>query len=131
MQKKRVLVVEDEESLLKLLTVILTVNGYEVFGASTGNEALGKLSDETFDLIILDIMLPDINGYDICRQIKGNSLHANIPVVMLTAKKSAEDRELGSTCGADLYLTKPFKSAVIIEVINKLLSGKATVEINQ
>ncbi|MDA8414788.1 MAG: response regulator [Desulfobacteraceae bacterium] len=130
MQRKRVLIIEDEESLLKLLTVILTVNGFEVSGVSTGSEALEKLSNEAFDLILLDIMLPDINGYDICRRIKEHPLHASIPVVMLTAKKSAEDRELGSTCGAAAYLTKPFKSAIIIEVIEKLLGKGVKMEKN-
>ena len=122
MQKKRVLIVEDEESLLKLETILLTVKGYEVSGASTGKEALEKLSDGTFDLILLDIMLPDIDGYEICRQIKEHPRHTDIPVVMLTAKKSSEDHERGAICGADAYLTKPFKSAMIVEVIESLLT---------
>jgi twitching motility two-component system response regulator PilG len=123
MQKKRILIVEDEESLLKLETILLTVKGYEVSGASTGNAALEKLSGESFDLVLLDIMLPDIDGYEICRQIKEHPRHAGVPVVMLTAKKSSEDQERGAVCGADAYLTKPFKSALIIEVIEKLVSS--------
>ena len=129
MTKKRVLIVEDEESLLKLETILLTVKGYEVSSASTGNDALEKLSgDETFDLILLDIMLPDIDGYEICRRIKDHPRHVGTPVVMLTARKSAKDQELGTTCGADAYLTKPFKSAMIIEVIERLLSGSSRVK---
>lgn len=125
MHKKRVLIVEDEESLLKLETILLTVKGYEVSGASTGKDALEKLAGETFDLILLDIMLPDIDGFEICRRIKEHPRHAQIPVVMLTAKKSTEDQERGATSGADAYLTKPFKSAMIIEVIEKLISGSS------
>jgi twitching motility two-component system response regulator PilG len=121
MKKKRILIVEDEESLLKLETILLTVKGYEVSGASTGTTALEKLSDQTFDLILLDIMLPDIDGYDICRRIKEHPRHASTPVVILTARKSIEDQERGATCGADAYMTKPFKSAMIIEVIEKLV----------
>jgi twitching motility two-component system response regulator PilG len=68
-------------------------------------------------------MLPDIDGYEICRQIKEHPRHAGVPVVMLTAKKSSEDQERGAVCGADAYLTKPFKSALIIEVIEKLVSS--------
>lgn len=128
MKKKRILIVEDEVSLLKLETILLTVKGYEVSGATTGNEALEKLSGETFDLILLDIMLPDIDGYEICRRIKEHPRHAGIPVVMLTARKSTEDQELGATCGADAYLTKPFKSAMIIEVIERLLHGSTKVK---
>ena len=127
MQKKRVLIVEDEESLLKLETILLTVKGYEVSGVSTGNAALERLSGEQFDLILLDIMLPDVDGYDICRRIKEHPRHAGIPVVMLTARKSIEDQERGATCGADAYLTKPFKSALIIETIEGLLSGSSRV----
>ena len=123
MQKKRVLIVEDEESLLKLETILLTVKGYEVSGASTGQEALEKLASTAFDLVLLDIMLPDIDGYEICRRIKEHPQHARIPVVMLTAKKSSEDQKRGVLCGSDAYLTKPFKSAMIIEVIEKLLGG--------
>ena len=128
MQKKRVLIVEDEESLLKLETILLTVKGYEVSGACTGNDALEKLSgDETFDLILLDIMLPDIDGYEICRRVREHPRHAGTPVIMLTGRKSSEDQKRGATCGADAYLTKPFKSAMIIEVIERLLSGCASV----
>jgi len=123
MRKKRVLIVEDEESLLKLETILLTVKGYEVSGASTGNAAMEKLSGGAFDLVLLDIMLPDIDGYEVCRQIKEDPRHADIPVVMLTAMKSIEDQERGTTCGADAYLTKPFKSALIIETIERLLIG--------
>jgi twitching motility two-component system response regulator PilG len=72
-------------------------------------------------------MLPDIDGYEICRRIKEHPRHASTPVVMLTAKKSAEDQERGTTCGADAYLTKPFKSAMIIEVIEKLVRDNSKV----
>jgi DNA-binding response OmpR family regulator len=121
MQKKRVLIIEDEESLLKLETILLTVKGYDVTGVTTGTGALEKLSEETFDLVLLDIMLPDIDGFEVCRQIRKNTRTSKVPVVMLTARKSLEDQERGSECGADAYLTKPFKSAMIIEVIESLL----------
>jgi twitching motility two-component system response regulator PilG len=129
MQKKRILIVEDEESLLKLETILLTVKGYEVSGALNGNEAMKKLSDELFDLILLDIMLPDIDGFEICRQIRRNPRISRIPVVMLTAKKSPDDHERGLACGASAYLTKPFKSAMIIEVIEKFLHSPSAVEV--
>jgi len=128
MQKKRVLIVEDEESLLKLETILLTVKGYKVSGASNGKAAMEKLSGGQFDLILLDIMLPDTDGYEICRRIKEDLRYADIPVVMLTAMKSIEDQERGATCGAEAYLTKPFKSALIIETIERLLSGRSRVK---
>jgi len=128
MQKKRILIIEDEESLLRLETILLTVNGYEVSNASTGKDALEKLSCEQFDLVLLDIMLPDIDGYEICSRIKEDPRHAGIPVVMLTGRKSSGDQERGASCGADAYLTKPFKSAMIIEVIERLLPGSGRVK---
>lgn len=122
MQKKHILIVEDEESLLKLETILLQVKGYEVTGAANGKDALEKLAQRSFDLVLLDIMLPDIDGFEICSRIRQNQLTANIPVVMLTAKKSQADQERGTACGANAYLTKPFKSAKIIEVIEGLLN---------
>jgi len=128
MQKKRILIVEDEESLLKLETILLTVKGYEVAGALTGNEALQKISVEKFDLILLDIMLPDIDGFEVCTRVKKDPRSSGIPVVMLTAKKNPDDLERGVACGASSYLTKPFKSAMIIEVIEKLLRSSSSKE---
>jgi len=128
MQKKRILIIEDEESLLKLETILLTVKGYEVSGALTGSDGLKKIADETFDLIVLDIMLPDLDGFEVCSRIKQNPRTTDIPVVILTAKKSPEDQNRGKDCGASAYLTKPFKSAMIIEVIEKILHGRPGLE---
>jgi len=123
MDKKRILVVEDEESLLKLETILLTVKGYEVIGCISGTDALLRLEREHIDLVLLDIMLPDIDGFEVCRRIKHDSKTSHVPVVMLTAKKSQADQERGAACGADAYMTKPFKSAVIIETIENLING--------
>lgn len=122
MQKKHILIVEDEESLLKLETILLKVKGYDVTGAITGNDALDKLAKIEFDLILLDIMLPDIDGFEICKRIRKEPRTASVPVVMLTAKKSPADQERGTACGANAYITKPFKSAMIIDVIEGLLN---------
>lgn len=121
MGKKRILVVEDEESLLKLETILLTVKGFEVVGAFTGQMALDKLATEEFNLVLLDIMLPDIDGFEICRHIRNNPQTAGLPIVMLTAKRTLDDRERGFGCGANAYLQKPFKSAMIIDEITRLL----------
>lgn len=122
MQKKRILVVEDEESLLKLETILLTVKGFEVVGAFTGKMAIDKLTTEEFSLVLLDIMLPDIDGFEICQYIRSNPRTATLPIVMLTAKKSQEDHDRGMLCGANAYLHKPFKSVMIIDKITSLLS---------
>ena len=122
LRKKRVLIVEDEESLLKLETILLTVKGFEVIGATTGKMAIDKIGVEKFDLVLLDIMLPDIDGFEVCRQIRKDSRTAAVPIIMLTGKKTMDDRDRGVSCGANAYLVKPFKSAMIIDEINRLLS---------
>lgn len=128
LRKKRVLIVEDEESLLKLETILLTVKGFEVIGASTGKIAIEKIGVEAFDLVLLDIMLPDIDGFEVCRQIRKDPRTSAIPIIMLTGKKSQYDHDRGVLCGANAYLIKPFKSAIIIDEINRLLSLSGTGE---
>lgn len=123
LRKKRVLIVEDEESLLKLETILLTVKGFEVIGAYTGKMAIDKIGVEAFDLVLLDIMLPDIDGFEVCRQIRKDPRTANVPIIMLTGKKAQDDYDKGVLCGANAYLVKPFKSAVIIDEINRLLAA--------
>jgi twitching motility two-component system response regulator PilG len=122
LKKKRILVVEDEESLLKLETILLTVKGFEVLAAFTGEMAIEKIGVEPFDLVLLDIMLPDIDGFEVCRQIRKDPRTSSVPIIMLTGKKAQDDHDRGVLCGANAYLVKPFKSAMIIEEINKLLS---------
>ncbi|MDY0212505.1 MAG: response regulator [Desulfuromonadaceae bacterium] len=121
MRKKTILVVEDEESLLKLETILLTSRGFEVIGATNGKIALEILEKEKVDLVLLDIMLPEIDGFEVCRRIKSNPETKKLPVIMLTAKKSQEDLARGNEVGADWYVTKPFKSAKVIEIIERLL----------
>lgn len=122
LRKKRILIVEDEESLLKLETILLTVKGFEVVGAVTGKMAIEKMAVEDFDLVLLDIMLPDIDGFEVCRHIRGNSRTAMIPVIMLTGKKAQNDHDRGVLCGANAYIVKPFKTAMIIDEINNQLA---------
>ncbi|NIQ96658.1 MAG: response regulator [Desulfuromonadales bacterium] len=122
MSKQKILVVEDEESLLKLESILLTSKGYEVQGVTTGQEALDAIAENMPDLVLLDIMLPEMDGFEVCRRIKENPQTKHLPVVMLTAKKSREDMARGQEVGADWYITKPFKSANVIETIQRFLS---------
>lgn len=121
MSKKRILVVEDEESLLKLESILLTSKGYEVRAVPNGQAALDAIAEEKPDLVLLDIMLPEIDGFEVCRRIKSDAATRHIPVVMLTAKKTREDMAKGEKVGADWYITKPFKSAMVIETIQRFL----------
>ena len=96
---------DDEQSVQKLLTYPLRKEGYEVVGALDGREALDRLSDSSFDLVVLDVMLPRLDGFDVCRQIRARSA---VPIIMLTAKTEEIDKVLGLELGADDYITKPF-----------------------
>ena len=125
-RKKRILIVEDEESLVKLETILLTVSGFEVISAITGKMAIDKIGVEKFDLVLLDIMLPDIDGFEVCRQIRRDPRTAAVKIIMLTGKKNQEDHDRGVLCGADSYIVKPFKSAMIIDEINRQLSLSGT-----
>ena len=121
MKKNRILVVEDEESLLKLESILFTSKGYVVTGVRDGKSALEAIRADRPDLVVLDIMLPGLDGFEVCRSIKENPETSSIPVVMLTAKKSSQDLERGRLVGADAYLTKPFKSVKVLEVIEGLI----------
>jgi DNA-binding response OmpR family regulator len=120
--KKKILIVEDEESLLRLESILLTSKGYDVTGVSSGLEALQAIPKVQPDLVLLDIMLPGLDGFEVCRQIKVNPATTDIPVIMVTAKKSGDDMARGEEVGADWYITKPFKSAMVIETIQRFLT---------
>lgn len=104
--KEKILIIEDEEDLVKGLKLNLADEGYEVDWASDGVEGLRKALEEQPDLIILDIMLPKMNGLDICRELRKKNI--SIPIIMLTAKGEEIDKVLGLEIGADDYMTKPF-----------------------
>jgi twitching motility two-component system response regulator PilG len=120
--QKKILIVEDEESLLKLESILLTTKGYLVQGATTGFAALEAVAAEPPDLILLDIMLPELDGFEVCSRIRNNPETAAIPIILLTAKKTPEDIARGQAVGADEYITKPFKSVLVMETIERLLS---------
>src|SRR6266545_4794948 len=122
MEKNRILVVEDEESLLKLESILLSSKGYNVTGVMDGKAALKEVQLNRPDLVILDTMLPEMDGFEVCRQIKQNPETSNIPVVMLTAKKNSQDLARGQEVGSDAYITKQFKSSKVLDTIQELLS---------
>lgn len=106
MQQPRVLLVEDEKNLLDAIKLNLELEGYEVETAETGPLALRKFDDQRFNMVILDIMLPELDGYKVCQTIRVNN--SETPILFLTAKDTSEDKVLGLKVGADDYLTKPF-----------------------
>jgi DNA-binding response OmpR family regulator len=101
----RILLVDDEDSVQKLLAYPLRKEGYDVVSAIDGREALDRLRDGAFDLVVLDVMLPKLDGFEVCRQVRARS---TVPIIMLTAKTEEIDKVLGLELGADDYITKPF-----------------------
>jgi DNA-binding response OmpR family regulator len=101
----RILLVDDEESIQTLLSYPLSKDGYEVVQAVDGRDALDRFDDEPFDLVVLDVMLPRIDGFEVCRRLRSKSA---VPIIMLTAKSEEIDKVVGLELGADDYITKPF-----------------------
>jgi DNA-binding response OmpR family regulator len=101
----RILLVDDEHAIQTLLAYPLRKEGYEVVSATTGQEALDRFRDGKFDLVVLDVMLPQLDGFDVCRELRSKSA---VPIIMLTAKADEFDKVLGLELGADDYITKPF-----------------------
>ena len=104
-QAPRILLVDDEQSVQTLLAYPLRKEGYEVVAALDGREALARLREHSFDLVILDLMLPHVDGFEVCRQVRARS---SVPIIMLTARAEEIDKVLGLELGADDYITKPF-----------------------
>lgn len=108
MAKDKILIVEDEKNIARLIRYNLEKSGYECYSAQSGEEALSLLEKQAVDLILLDIMLPGIDGFEVCRLIKQNDKLKNMPIVMLTAKGEEVDRVVGLELGAEDYIVKPF-----------------------
>ena len=121
MPKERILVVEDEQDILELVRYNLARENYQVFCASSGEEALRIATSETLNLIILDLMLPGIDGLEVTRRLKSNSRTQNIFIVMLTAKGTEADIVTGLELGADDYITKPFSPRVLLARIKAVI----------
>lgn len=108
MNKRKILVVDDEPNIIELLKMNLESSGYEVLEASTGMEAITKTNSFLPDLVLLDLMLPDIDGLQVCGMLKKNQVTQDIPIIMITAKSEESDKVQGLTIGAYDYITKPF-----------------------
>ena len=126
--KPKILVVDDEPEAVELLEFNLKQAGYAVSTAGDGAEALKKARTQSPDLIVLDVMLPEMDGFEICKALRVDATTAKIPVIMLTAKAAEIDRVLGLELGADDYLTKPFSPRELLLRIKKILARGQTEE---
>ncbi|MFA7677767.1 MAG: response regulator [Candidatus Omnitrophota bacterium] len=120
-EQKRILIADDEPDFIYVLSVRLEVNGYEVITARDGEEALSKTKEEEPDLVILDLMMPKINGFEVCRMLKFDDAYKSIPIVILSALDQQRDREKATTNGADAYFIKPFDLKLLLTKIEDLL----------
>lgn len=127
--KAIILLVEDEENLHEALKLNLEMEGYEVVSAFTGNEALAKIGNEYFDLIIMDIMLPEVDGISITESVRINN--NEVPILMLSARNSGADRVLGLKKGADDYLTKPFNLEELLLRVDKLIDKNKKIQVKE
>jgi len=116
----RILLVEDEQAIREPVKLNLELEGYEVVSASTGKKAIKAIKEQHFDLMIIDIMLPEVDGYQITEQVR--LTNTKVPIIMLTAKADGPDRILGLKKGADDYLTKPFQLEELLLRVDKLLT---------
>ena len=120
--KKKILVVDDEADIVTIIQMRLEAGGYEVISASDGNNGYAKARSENPDLIILDVMLPGMDGYKVCRLLKFDQKYKRIPIIMLTAKGGKDDQDISSQVGADLFLNKPPELKELLAKVNELLN---------
>ena len=121
MAKGKILVVDDEIYIVHILDFSLGMEGYEVLTALDGEQALEKARAEKPDLIVLDIMMPKLDGYETCRRLKADADTKDVPVILLSAKGRNVDQKIGFEVGADDYITKPFSPRKLVERINAIL----------
>jgi len=119
---KTVLIVDDEQDIVETLRFMLETEGINCLTAHDGEEALNKAKNEKPDLIILDVMLPKINGYKVSRLLKFDRKYKDIPILMVTARSQDEDKIIGQDTGADEYITKPFDLDNVINMVKKYLN---------
>ena len=119
---KRILICDDDPAILRVLQVNLEIEGYEVLTAQHGEQAVEVATAEKPDLIILDIMMPRLDGYQACERIKQNEDTADIPVIFLSAKAQQSDIDKGKGFGVAEYLTKPFDPLELVEVVERLIA---------
>jgi phosphate regulon transcriptional regulator PhoB len=121
MKKAKVLVVDDEKDIIELVSYNLEKEGFKVISATAGEKALELVSSEEPEIIILDLMLPGIDGLDVCRELKRSDQTSSIPIIMLTAKGEESDIVIGLELGADDYITKPFSPRVLVARVKAVL----------
>ncbi len=120
--QKKILIVDDEKELISLVSLHMRMAGYAVVSAGDGVAALDLCRKEKPDLVILDMMLPKIEGWDLCRYLRGDEALKNVPIIVLSARGEVEDKVKGFVAGADDYVTKPFSPRELVARVNRMLA---------
>lgn len=123
---RKVLIADDETNIRNILDFTLHAEGFDVVAARNGDDAYTLALGEQPDLIVLDVMMPGTNGFETCRRLKNDRRTARIPVVLLTARSTRDDRRTGEDAGADAYVTKPFSPGKLVAVVQDLLGTRST-----
>ena len=126
---KKILAVDDEKHILRLVQINLEKAGYEVVTGTNGREAVEKVQSEKPDLVVMDVMMPEMDGFEALKQLKSDPASADIPVIMLTAKAQDADVFHGWQSGADLYLTKPFNPMELLTFVKRIFDSKGEAEV--
>jgi DNA-binding response OmpR family regulator len=121
--KTRILIVDDEADLVSVLRIGLEIEGFEVIAASDGEEGLRKAREDRPELVVLDLMLPKLDGYRVCRALKFDERYRNLPIVILSARSGEQDRRLAFDMGADAFVCKPYDMAALVKLIRARLSA--------
>ncbi|MEM0942524.1 MAG: response regulator [Pseudomonadota bacterium] len=122
---KRVLLAEDEPNIVESLKFLLSRAGFDVAVKNDGKQALDAALSDPPDVMLLDVMMPEIDGFEILRRLRAEPQSKGLPIIMLTAKGQKEDRETALSRGADLFITKPFSNSEVVAAVERLANGRA------
>lgn len=124
--KNRILLIDDNRTVFRLLEAIVRIKGYQLLYAENGQQGIVMARQEKPDLILLDVMMPDIDGFKVCQYLKDNNDTKDIPILFLTARGAEGDLEAGRRAGADGFMTKPFQTVEVLGQIKRLLAGEGS-----
>jgi DNA-binding response OmpR family regulator len=130
MAKEKILIVDDEPDIVETVTIMLQARHYEVITALGGEEGFTKARFERPDLVLLDIMMPDLDGYSVCSKLREDSHTKNIPIIMFSAKGEASSINKSYKMGADSFIVKPFSLAILLDKIGKLINNRSSLRFN-
>lgn len=123
-KKIRILLIDDHQTVFRLLEAIVRIKGYTLLYADSGQQGIVKAREEKPDLILLDVMMPDLDGFKVCQYLKDNAETKDIPVMFLTARGAEDDLDRGRRAGAEGFMTKPFQTIDVLNQIERILSGE-------